>query len=68
MIIFPRFGKYLVRNTSSSAVITELLQKVQILKNELRRQKYSPNIWFTFIPIYFFLTVKLDYKNINYSL
>ena len=48
-----------------SALITELLLKVQILTNELRDQIYSPNIWFTFIPMYFFFTVNLDIKTLT---
>ena len=64
-MIFQRFGKCLAGNTYFSALITELLQKVQILTNERRDQKYSPNIKFTFIPIYFFLTVNLDIKTLT---
>ena len=45
MIIFPRFGKYLARNTDFSALITELLQRVQILPNNFAIKNILP---FTF--------------------
>ena len=41
MINFTRFGKCLAGNTNFSALIKELLQKVQTLTNKLRDQKYS---------------------------
>ena len=49
MIIFPRFGKYLARNTDFSALITELLQRVQILPNNFAIKNILPFIIFTII-------------------
>ena len=43
MIIFPRFGKFFAGNTNFNAPIIKLLQKVQILPNELCNEKYSPD-------------------------
>ena len=44
MIIFQRFEKCLAGNTNLRALIIELLQKVQILTDELCDQKYDPII------------------------
>ena len=38
---------------------------MQILANELCDQKYSPNMWFTFIPIYFFFMMNSDLKTVT---
>ena len=56
MIIFSRFGKYLAGNTNLSVLIIELLQKVQILTNELRDQN--------FLQIYFYSNLLLFTVNL----
>ena len=56
MIIFSRFGKYLAENTNLSVLIIELLQKVQILTNELRDQN--------FLQIYFYSNLLLFTVNL----
>ena len=51
MTIFPRFGKSLVGKTNFSGLITELLQKGQILTNNF---VVKTIFLFSFILIYFF--------------
>lgn len=68
MIIFPRFEKSLVGKTNFSELITELLQKGQILTNNFMVKTIFS---FSFILIYFFLQwiwlwKKHSHKNFSY--
>ena len=55
---FPQAWK----DFGSDALITELLQKPQILTDNFVIKNI---LLFTFIPIYFFLTVNLDIKTLH---